>query len=670
MSEDSPTRSPPTAGKTGLAPAEQSDRLVAARQAIWTQKWEAGLEAFRAASAAGAALSAEDRLLAEIARIRLADDDDTAASLSSALISEANGEIPVRRLLVSHFLRAGRMKSTAAVLEKLVEVYPGLIDLRRYLVGALGRLGRLDEAVEHIDAVAAIAPEDLPLQASRIQYRLLAGRTDDAVTIALALKPRLAPESHEAHIVMQALVRGGRAKDAASIAAKLDPGRVPNPHVAASATHALFAAGMSKQAIATGEAAIAAGHDTGALRAHIGEAILRSGRPQDIATRAIEHLGAGVAQAPEDKRVNALYGEALLQAGRHEEAVRFLEKANTGEVKSPMTRGLYARALRYTGRYSESADQYLELLEQTPDRWATHRQAVGVLSQAGRHDEASKVFREMIAKRGSLLPPTFEGALAGLYDKLDTAPIPQARLDWAWSLRRGQDDVDREEWERRARWGLLADLLIIDWLECREQQAEEAMALMADLSDADRIFEPLRGKGFLIATAHVGPLFSGPILLELCGLPSRWVASTPNIADAHYAASVISVSNQTDAQVARACFKALNAGYAVAIALDGSSKMGQQMVRFEGQDINYSPFMAHIAHKYRTPSLFYAPRWENGRLAYQFEHLPFPEPNEDLRAFAARWRDAFLGHLRDHLGGAPENLRLAGGLWSCIRPVS
>ena len=647
-----------------------ADGYADARRHIQAQDWERGLDAFRAAEAAGATPAARDRLLAEIARIRLAADDDGAAEgLDGSLIREANGEALVRRLLVDHFHRTGRLRPLVSVLERLLQFYPALVDMRRVLVNALARLGRMDEAVRHMDTAAAAATDDLAIQTSRVQLRLLANRNDEATAIALELAPRLTQTSAEAHIIMQALLRGGRVKEAGGVAASLDPVLFANRHVAATATQALFAAGMTKRAIAAGEAAIAAGHDTESLRSNIGEAMLRS-VSGDAPARAIEHLGAGVALAPQHARANALYGEALLRAGRSAEAIGFLEKAITPETRSPMTRSLYARALRYNGRHSEAADQYLQLVAQTPERWATYRQAVGVLSQAGRHAEASKVFRDMISRRERNLAPSFETALAELNDKLDTAVIPQARMDWAWSLRRGQDDMDRAEWERRARWGLLSDLLIIDWLECREQQAEEAMTLLADLNEADRILEPLRGQGFVIATAHVGPLFSGPILLELCGVPSRWVASTPSIADAHYAASVISTSHQTDAQVARACLKSLQAGYAVSIAVDGSSKMGSPKIRFEGQDINYSPFAAQVAHRLRIPSLFYASRWENGRLAYQAERLPTAEPDEELGPFAARWRDAFLGHLRNHLAGAPENLRMAGGLWAAIRPAS
>lgn len=636
-----------------------------ARQAILQGAWRSGLETFRDAAATGVVASPRDRLLYEIARIRDADTVDAIAELDAALIREGEGELPVRRYLVTPFYRDGRYPELAAVLEKLLQAFPQLIDQQRMLANALARLERWEEAVEHIDVAAAATPDDIPLQARRVHFRMLARQTAAAAEIARALKPLLAPDSREAHIVMMALLRGGYVSDAADIAVALNPAHVPSAQVAAMVAEALLRADMPRQAIAAGEAAIAAGHDSAILRSHIGDAILRAGRPQDVA-KAVEHLRLGAEQSPEHGRSQALYGEALLRSGRYEEAVAPLEQAAT-DTKSPKTRLLYARALRYAGRYAESADLYVEALQHTPERWATHRQAVGALVQAGRREEASKLFGEMVSKRSAALAPTFEAALADLDNKVDTTHVPQARLDWAWSLRRNHDDIDRADWERRAKWGLLADLLIIDWLECREQQAEEAMGLLADLGPAEESLAPLRGRGFVIATAHIGPLFSGPILLELVALPSRWVASTSSIADAHYAASVISTSDQSEPQVVKACLKALNSGYAVGIAADGSGKIGSPTVRFEGQDISYSSFAARAAHRAGVPSLFYAPRWKNGRIDCRFEPLPSPEPGEEVGPFANRWRDAFLDCLRNYLSGDPENLRLAGGLWSGIR---
>ncbi|WP_167392331.1 tetratricopeptide repeat protein [Mesorhizobium sophorae] len=640
-----------------------------ARKAFAREDWQECLAAFEAVVETGALLTAPDRLMLEIAGIRSADADEPEIGLDAALIREAKGEAVIRRYLVKPFHKSGRLSTLAAVLEKLLVAYPHLVDARRMLASALGRLQRWDEAIAHVDTAAAAAPDDISLEASRIQYRLLARQIAAAADLATHLKPRLSPKSREAYIVMMALLRGGLAREAAEIAVALNPADFPAPHLAAIATEALVAADMTHKAIAMGEAAIAAGHDSGVIRAHLGEAILATGRPQDVASRGVEHLRAGVEREPEHGRINALYGEVLLRAGRHEDAVLPLQKAIASEMKSPKTRNLYARALRYSGRYEECADQYVELLRHAPESWSTHRQAVGALCQAGRRADASNVFKAMITKRAAALAPTFEEALSGLDNKLDSAKIPQARLEWAWRLSRDQNEIDRTEWERRARWGLLADLLIIDWLECREQQAEEAMTLLADLTPAEEALAPYRGRGFVVATAHVGPMFSGPILLELLGLPSRWVASTPSIADAHYASSVISTSDQTDSQVVKACLKALDAHYAVAIAVDGSGRIGSPTIRFEGQDITYSGFAARAAHRAEVPSIFYAPRWHDGRIECMVAPLPSPLPNEDVLPFAERWRAAYLANLRTCLAGPPENLRFAGGLWSCIRPI-
>ena len=77
------------------------------------------------------------------------------------------------------------------------------------------------------------------------------------------------------------------------------------------------------------------------------------------------------------------------------------------------------------------------------------RSAIGALSQAGRPREAEALFERYVAQRGLRLPPTFREALDQLDERLDSAPIPQARLDWAWSLR-GDAQADRKHWEPRA----------------------------------------------------------------------------------------------------------------------------------------------------------------------------------------------------------------------------
>jgi hypothetical protein len=65
--------------------------------------------------------------------------------------------------------------------------------------------------------------------------------------------------------------------------------------------------------------------------------------------------------------------------------------------------------------------------------------------------------------------------------------------------------------------------------------------------------------------------------------------------------------------------------------------------------------------------MFCAPYWEGGRICFVLERLPDPAEGESDESFADRWRDAYLHHLRAFLGGAPENLRLSGGIWRHIR---
>lgn len=197
------------------------------------------------------------------------------------------------------------------------------------------------------------------------------------------------------------------------------------------------------------------------------------------------------------------------------------------------------------------------------------------------------------------------------------------------------------------------------------------MTLLDDLDETERRFAPLLagGKGVVVATAHVGPMYAGLMVLELLGIPSRWVASMPGVATAHYASALISTADQTEAQVARQCFRALQSGFAVCIAVDGAPNPAAPRVPFAGQEITYSSFAARAAHRLGSPSVFYAPRWRNGKIVQTLEMLPAAEPGEDVERYALRWQEAYLGHLREHLAGAPEDLRLSGGLWRHVRPV-
>jgi tetratricopeptide (TPR) repeat protein len=588
--------------------------------------------------------------------------------LDPALVQAADGGREVRRLLVSPFVREGALAAAIAAMEVLVAAYPSRAEERRFLASLLGRTEQWARAIAEADAAAGIEPDNAALHAARIQLRLQAGQVAQAAAVARATAGMAAREPAEAYFWMMAFMRNGDTAEAARTAAALDARHLPNERVAAMAVRALFEDGRTDAAIRLGDAALTAGHDCAALRTQLGLAHLRRGTEEDRKQHALAHLEAALKASPADVRVLSLYGETLLRAGRYKDAVEPLKQAIDLAPESEQTRVLYARALRYTAQYADAAEQMVKVLEKSPDKLLWQRAAIGALSQAGRKQEAEALFEQYLSKRGAQLPDTFQEALAQLDKRLDTVSIPQARLDWAWSLR-GNTAMDRAQWERAARWGHLVDHLLFDWLECREDRVEEAMTLLGELDSAERFFAPLlaSGRGVVVATAHVGPMYAGLMALELVGIPSRWLATAPSIARTSYAEALISTADQTEAQVAKACMRALGSGYVLCLAVDGAANPAAPRTTFEGQEVTYSGFAAHMAHRLGLPSVFYTPRWENGLITFTLEMLPKAEPGEDADAYAQRWQQAYFEKLREHLAGPPENLRLSGGIWRHVK---
>lgn len=657
----------PLAGRSAASDADvpAATTLDAAKRALRAEAWDAGLAQLDEIERGGGQLDAHASVLKAIALMRSQGFAAGIDGLDVERVRDARAHADLRRLVVAPLVKSGALDEAARVLDLLVQAHPGSAADRRSYASVLARLKRWTEAIAHADDAARAAPDDAALLATRIQLRTQAGETDAAAQLARESIGAATQSPGDAHVWMTALLRGGDHTGAASIAARID---APNHRVASVAVQALRSSGRTGAAISAGRHALRAGHDSAALRVQLAQAHLARGTHDDRLVAALEHLAAGVQMAPDDLRLNSLYGETLLRAGRFAQSVPFLEKSASLAPGLEHVRAMYARALRHSGDHAGSADQYLHLAQANPEHARWQRAAAGALTQAGRSEEAASLFDAFIRRRSAGLPATFEQALARIEAAAGTVTVPRARLDWAWSLRDENAPgapMGRDDWERAAQWGYLVDHLLLDWLECREARAEEAMDLLASLDEADAFFEPLRerGGGFVVATAHVGPMYGGLMALELLDIPSRWIASTPGISRSHYARSLISTGDKTEVQVVKASLKALQEGHAVCLAVDGALNPAAARVPFENQEITWSSFAARACYRLGLPSIFYAPRWEQGRIAHTLERLPEPNEGETLEDYVVRWQHVWLAHLRTYLAGRPENLRLSGGLW-------
>jgi predicted Zn-dependent protease len=587
--------------------------------------------------------------------------------LTPDVLEPPQARVELRRFVLPGLLETGKLNRAVIILEKILAVHPDSIEEQRLLGSLFGRLGRTDESLELARKVLELDPDDATSHATYLQRLLKADQIEEAGAHAHELGDKLLSNPRLTSIGLLALTRSGKHNHAVWLALSVEPDSVRDSQVATAVVRTLAEAGCSDDAIQSGEALLDRGWDEPTLRSYLAQAYMSSAVP-DRYEKVVEHLEAGIEQAPSDALMHYALGEALLRLRRYSDALAPLAKSVELRPKVPQARALYARALKQAGRHAEAAREFRALLKLRPEAARWQRFAAGAIAQSGRRDEASALFQEFVANRASNLPGTFEEGLEQLWQRVDEAQIPRPRLDWAWGLRNSPEPIDRAEWERAAKWGHLADHYLLDWLECRGDRAHEPMSRLAELDDVEAALRDIdRSKGLILASAHVGAMYAGPLALGLLGVPCRWLASTPSVARTSYSKSLISTCDQDDMDVAKSFMQSLRQGYSVVIAVDGAINLGAPRIPFEGQEITYSSFAARTAHRLGVPSVFVAPYWVGDRIGFIFDRLPDPAEDESDEDYAERWRVAYLESLRAFLGGDPRNLRLSGGIWRHIR---
>ncbi len=403
-----------------------------------------------------------------------------------------------------------------------------------------------------------------------------------------------------------------------------------------------------------------------AVHLEVGDALLALARRDD----AVERFGRALQIEPDNVRGLARRGETLLIKNDYRAARIDLARALELAPQLNHLNVWLGRALKGAGEYDRAADLMVAACLNQPESVELRRAAASALSQAGRPEAAMRLYDHLLKSREAGLPDDFHRGLEALWDKVDDVEVPKARFDWAWQFRDKERFTDRQEWERRGKWGLLADRLIYDWLECRMEEAGQVLDKVSELDPLHEMVQPLidQGRGVIFASAHIGAMFTGPLALELLGFENRWMASTPGLPSVSFNRQLISTSDQTEAQVARQAMRALAQGATLTIAVDGAMNVAAPRIAFEGQEITYAGFASRLAYKQKAPSVFAVPQWRDGIIEHHLAKLPYPKEGETLDEFTARWREAYLDQLRVVLSAAPENLRLAGGIWRHIVP--
>lgn len=592
-----------------------------------------------------------------------AGTSEAALRITPELLASDEARIFVRKAIIPALRQSRANAALVHVLNCYLAAAPDSVSERHLLASLLVRLGQHTEARGHLEILAAHRPGDPGVVASRLQLELKEGHVAAAAAIAEGFADWDRVSARVAHLGMLALLRAGRAARALDLFQACADEASADLIVSAVEAHVTLGEFPKAQQLA--QRAIARGMDNAGLRFRLGT-IAQAAFDHD---RAIVHFTEALKFAPDDLRTLTALGELMLFKSRPRSALVHLGKALERAPHLDHARALYARSLKEVRDFDGAAREWLEIVARQPNNPQWKRQAASALNLAGRRKEAGQLFSDLLGQRAAHLPDGFEDGLHALWSRVDEVAIPAARYEWAWRLRAPDCALSRDEWERRARWGYLADRLIFDWLECRPERAEEAMHRLADLEAPAQAIEAVLGQGgpLIIVTAHIGPMFAAPLAAELVDFETVWLASSPTMPGLAYTASLISTSDQTEPQVVRQAIRALESGHAVGLAVDGAMSQAAPRIVFEGQEITYSSFAARVAHRRQANSVFVAPQWRDGRLAFHVARLPSPRGEEGIEDFAGRWKGGYLTELRQLLAGEPENQRLSGGIWRHIR---
>lgn len=377
---------------------------------------------------------------------------------------------------------------------------------------------------------------------------------------------------------------------------------------------------------------------------------------------AVQAAERGVAARPGDPYLTAILCDAALSAGQPER----VQSAVATLPEERRTAGILLRQAEARERVGdlEGAAMTLDvLLNKEPMNAPVRRRLIGLLRRSGREHEALSRYREGVRLTGSRLPDDPAALFSTPLETGLAGPIPSGRLDW---LRQA---TSAPVTSREARDLLSLDLGLLAWIQARPERVGE-MASRVRLSRNAQNFvleRQVTGRGALIAGAHVGLLYGGPLAMLSVGLRFGFVASMPPIDLPGVSKHLISLAGRERLAVARTVIARVRDGETVAIAIDGAGAPGYRTCEIFGHTIPVSDICARLSARLRVPTVF--PRilpGPDGTIWVDLAPLPTIQSGEAEDRFVEGWLNAWSSEVEAFLTEHPRGMRGTGGFWSVI----
>ena len=573
----------------------------------------------------------------------------------------------MRKALHSPALGNKDYNSAIDILEVALSAHPERLRERTEIASCFARVGKWGNARKHISVAMKQAPSDPAIASQALQIELQSKNSQQAADIAEIYAPGFLGNSRLADLATTSFYRAkqmDKAAEAARASILLNEGDLDAMSRAAGV---LTTAGFASEAVhALEKTSVMASHNAAALF-ELGRARMGVNK-QD--PEALEALERAYRFSPENNRISDLRVRAILPNGKAQTAIDILEGRPEALPTSASFKMQHARALRSVGRYGESADLMVALSDAAPENSVLKRQCASALALAGREDAAEARYNDDLDTRAAALPATFAEGLSRIQERLSEAGIPDSRFEWAY--RRLEDlgvaPAARAEWEDRVRWINLADHLILDWVECHPEKADQVLDLIDGFVPAiKKVTDTLAdGEGAFLVSTHTGAMFAGPPALVASGLDPIWVASTPVIKKGPGAGRILSTSSLSEVKLAKAIVTQVRQGRVVTIAIDGAGVPNLPRRTLFDREIGLSDFVPRTCFRTGTKSFVPISRWEGSRIKTDTVPLPTPISGESKEVFIDRWFEAFIGELVSIFANHPENLRMSGGFWNGI----